>query len=180
MRPMSPGIISTALLGAVAAAGLGWVLGVPADPPQRAPMGVVEVAAPEATIVVHVGGAVARPGLVALAEGARVADAIRAVGGMAAGASSDSVNLARILVDGEHLVVGAGAAPVGGDEERVRINSASVDELEALPGVGPVLAGRIVEHRSRVGPFTEVEDLLAVPGIGERMLESLRDRVQVP
>ncbi len=177
---MFSGLVSAALLGVVVAAGVGWILGAPAGPPPRAPVGVVEVAAPEATIVVHVGGAVGHPGLVALAEGARVADAIRAVGGMAPGASSDSVNLARRLVDGEHLVVGDGASPAGGDEERVRINSATADELEGLPGVGPVLAGRIVEHRSQAGPFTEVEDLLAVPGIGERMLESIRDRVQVP
>ncbi len=177
---MSSGLVFAAVVSVAVAAGVGWVLAAPGEPPPHVPVGVVEVAAPEATIVVHVGGAVANPGLVELAEGARVADAIRAVGGMAPGASSDSVNLARRLVDGEHLVVGDGAPPVGGGDERVRINSATADELEGLPGVGPVLAGRIVEHRSRAGPFAEVEDLLAVPGIGERMLESIRDRVQVP
>ena len=150
-------------------------------PPSGAP------AAPDAPgwLTVHVSGAVAAPGLVAVAEGSRVADAIEAVGGMRPGAGFGSINLAAPVQDGMQLVVpwageeptsagGAGGAGVSGDG-KVNINRAGVSDMTRLPGVGEVIATRIVDHRDANGPFRTVEDLLDVPGIGEGKLAAIRD-----
>lgn len=134
-------------------------------------------------VTIHVSGMVERPGLVALAEGARVADAIVAAGGALPGADLTAMNLAATVVDGQQLVIpDASAMPVtgSGGDGRVRINTADAVALEALPGVGPVLATRIVAHREAHGPFTVVEDLLDVPGIGESKLAAMRESVIVP
>ncbi len=133
-------------------------------------------------ITVHVGGMVVSPGLIALPAGARVADAISAAGGFAPGAGLAGLNLARPLVDGELVQVGAlGDEPVVGTEDGLlRLNVADAGELEGLPGVGPVLAQRILQYREKNGPFSEVEDLLSVPGIGASKLEAIRPLVQVP
>ena len=164
------------------AAGAGfWFAGRPPD----APPPVVDRGGPgtAASMTVHVSGAVIAPGLIVVGTGARVADAIAAAGGAHPGADLGSVNLAAGLADGQHVVVpsrsagGDGGTPADG---RVRVNSAGVDDLQRLPGVGPVLAQRIVEHRDRHGPFAAVEDLLDVPGIGEGKLAALRDSVLVP
>ena len=135
-------------------------------------------------ITVHVAGEVVAPGLVEIAADSRVADAVAAAGGSTRDADLTSVNLAAQLRDGEQIVIpgpatGPAAGAVGTDG-RVRINSASVGELEQLPGVGPVLAGRIAAYRDDHGAFTVVEDLLDVPGIGEGKLETLRDAVALP
>lgn len=154
--------------------------------PARAPMVASAFTPPPTTagvVTVHVSGMVVRPGLVALGEGARVADAIVAAGGATVGADLTSLNLAATVGDGQHLVVpdvaGGVAAPGGGDG-RVRVNTADAAALEMLPGVGPVLAERIVAHREANGPFTVVEDLLDVPGIGESKLAAMRESVIVP
>lgn len=143
---------------------------------------------PDDAILVHVAGWVVRPGLVEIAEGGRVGDALAAAGGVRAGAVLEHLNLAQVLADGQQVVVpGPGgveapatASGVGADDGLVHLNSATVEQLESLPGVGPVLAGRIVEFRDRAGPFEQVEDLLEVSGIGEAKLASLRDHVVVP
>lgn len=139
---------------------------------------------PEHAITVHVAGEVVAPGLVEVAAGSRVADAVAAAGGSTRSADLARVNLAAELRDGEQIVIpGPTAAASGGAIEpdgSVRINTASVGELEQLPGVGPVLAGRIAAFRDDHGPFTAVEDLLDVPGIGEGKLETLRDAVALP
>ena len=135
------------------------------------------------TIDVHVAGWVNSPGVVTVEEGSIVADAIAAAGGMRPGANVDSVNLAAALTTGQQVLVpgpgsstgAAGSTDIGG---LVSLNRATESELETLPGVGPVLAGRIVSHRESHGPFEEVEDLLQVPGIGEAKLAALRDLVQ--
>ncbi len=139
------------------------------------------VAVAEAVVYVHVSGAVAKPGLYRLAEGARVVDVIAAAGGFADDADPAGVNLARLLSDGEQLhVAAAGESPAPGSADvRVDLNSAEATDLEALPGIGPAIAGRIVAWREEHGRFTSVEDLLAVSGIGEKMLAGLRDRVRV-
>lgn len=133
-------------------------------------------------IEVHVAGWVRFPGVIQLEQGANVADAIAAAGGFRPGADTDAINLAADVTDGEQIVVvgpeAAGTVP-GGDG-RVSINRASAGELEALPGVGPVLAERIVAYREANGPFREVEDLLDVPGIGESKLASMRDLIRLP
>lgn len=139
-------------------------------------------------LTVHVSGAVVSSGLVALPAGSRVADAIAAAGGAAADADLAAVNLASPLVDGSQVIVPArgaardrgGAGPPGAGPGPVPLNSATVDELQELPGIGPVTAGRIVAHREAHGPFGAVEDLLDVPGIGETRLAALRDLVAAP
>jgi competence protein ComEA len=153
-------------------------------------------------IVVDVVGAVRAPGVVILPVDARVVDAIRAAGGAAAGADLVRLNLAAKLADGARVAVprfgepppaidpgavtgsvdpGAGVPGVEGatDGGPVNVNSASADELEELPGIGPTLAAAIVEDRERNGPFTSVDDLNRVPGIGEGRLAPIRDLVTV-
>ena len=139
------------------------------------------------TVVVSVVGRVARPGLVTLPVGARVADAVEAAGGLLPGADQSTVNLAAPLADGQQVAVGvpgaagppdpvAGPSGVGG---LVNLNSAAAAELEELPGVGPVLAQRIVDHREQHGPFTAADDLQDVPGIGPAIFDGLADAVTV-
>lgn len=155
---------------------------------QAAPTETVAVDEPASvsgtSVYVHVFGAVTAPGLYVLGEGARVVDAVAAAGGFAEGADKTAVNLARPLTDGEQLQVpvqGAvpppGQAPAG--DGRVNLNTATDAELDTLPRIGPAMAARIIEWRDANGRFTSVEDLLAVPGIGDKMLETLRALVTV-
>ena len=138
-----------------------------------------------ASLYVHVAGAVAQPGLYVLGAGARVVDAIAAAGGFAGDAARDAVNLARPLSDGEQLqipVIGAVEVAPGSaivSDGRVNLNTADAAALDTLPRIGPAMAQRIIDWRDDNGRFTSVEDLLAVPGIGDKMLESLRDLVTI-
>jgi competence protein ComEA len=139
-------------------------------------------------LVVHVVGEVRRPGLYRLRDGARIADAIHRAGGAARGADLAGVNLAAPLVDGIQILVPSRAAPgtagtgeapngegaVGGT---LSLSSATVQELDELPGVGPITAQKIVDYRAEHGPFASVDDLDAVPGIGPTRIEQLRDLV---
>jgi competence protein ComEA len=139
-------------------------------------------------LVVHVVGEVRRPGLYRLRDGARIADAIHRAGGAARGADLAGVNLAAPLVDGIQILVPSRAAPgaagtgeapsgegaVGGT---VSLSSATVEELDELPGVGPITAQKIVDYRTEHGPFASADDLDAVPGIGPTRIEQLRDLV---
>lgn len=144
-------------------------------------------AAAGAPVVVHVVGAVARPGLLTLPPGSRVGDAVKAAGGVAQGADVAAINLARVIVDGEQIrvprkgeavsaEVAPGASTAGGP---LSLNTADLGALDGLPGVGPVLAARIVEWRRAHGRFTNVEELGEVSGIGERLLTQLRPLVTV-
>ncbi len=172
------------------------VLPVPID--EKGP----EAEAP-AEIVVSVVGLVVHPGVVTVAGDARVADAIALAGGMLPEANPASVNLAAKLEDGQQLVVGtepvaacgggggagegsdsAGTAGAPGDQAKsgggkVDINTASVAELETLPGIGPATAKKIVSHRETQGPFSSVDQLVDVPGIGPAKLAGIRDEVVV-
>ncbi|MCT9820153.1 ComEA family DNA-binding protein [Microbacterium sp. W1N] len=148
-----------------------------------------------AALYVHVAGAVAAPGLYRLDAGTRVVDAIGAAGGLAPDADPAAVNLARPLSDGEQLIVprvgdvpaagAGGASDTGGNaggvgpDGKIDLNTADATALETLPRIGPALAERILQWREQNGRFTSVDDLLSVPGIGDKMLAGLRDLVRV-
>ncbi|GMA25507.1 hypothetical protein GCM10025864_32660 [Luteimicrobium album] len=155
-----------------------------------------------ATILVHVVGAVRHPGLVHLASGARLEDAVEAAGGATSSARLDAVNLASVVADGQQVRVprkgetaapaaasgasGDGSATGDGDASPaassgtpVDLNTADAAALDALPGIGPVLAQRIVDHRTQNGPFTSVDQLDEVSGIGPALMGRLRDLVRV-
>lgn len=173
-----------------------WWLTRQAPPPVESTLPLVEVTAPVATtsttsgtVVVHVAGAVVVPGVHQLPAGSRVIDAVEASGGLSPDADAGAVNLAAELLDGSQVYVprigevppgpAAGATASEDAAGPVDLNAADVALLETLPGVGPATAAAIVDHRERHGPFTSVEGLLAVRGIGEAKLEALRDLVRV-
>ena len=159
----------------------------PSNVTRLAPRGDSSVGGASSTtrLFVHVVGAVRRAGLFRLPEGSRVADALARAGGPTAKADLTAVNLAAPLVDGQQVVVprvgpqGATAAEAGGSAPgaRVSLGAATVDQLDELPGIGPVTAQKIVDWRTTHGPFRSVDDLDAVPGIGPARIEQLRDLV---
>jgi len=140
-------------------------------------------------LVVHVVGEVRRPGLYRLRDGARVADAVRRAGGARRKADLAALNLAAPLVDGIQVLVpsraptgaagveGATSGTSTGASVPVSLSSATVEELDELPGIGPVTAQKIIDYRTEHGPFASVDDLDAVPGIGPTRVEQLRDLV---
>ncbi|MFD8570418.1 helix-hairpin-helix domain-containing protein [Streptomyces sp. NPDC059639] len=160
----------------------------PGSPPTSAPTD-------GAGIVVDVAGKVRRPGIQRLPAGSRVADALRAAGGVRPGADTAGLNRARLLTDGEQVLVGepgtAGAAPPGGSGGTgtggsaaaapagpIGLNTASAEQLDTLPGVGPVLAQHIVDYRTEHGGFRSVDELREVNGIGDRRFEDLQNLVR--
>ena len=165
--------------------GIGILRGASAPVETVVPGGLETADAGEpAVIYVHVSGAVSVPGLYVLDPSARVVDAVAAAGGLTPDADEGAVNLARPLSDGEQLQVpvqgavpAAASAPAG--DGRVNLNTADVSALDTLPRIGEAMAQRIVDWREANGRFTSIEDLLAVPGIGDKMLAALRDLVTV-
>jgi competence protein ComEA len=161
-----------------------------------APTGATTTSAPPALVrepqrarpalLVHVVGAVREPGLYELKDGSRVAEAVERAGGATRKADLSLINLAAPVADGTQVVVPAQAPPAatdaGGAQAAARagplhLNTATVEELDALPGVGPVTAQKIVDFRQANGAFTSVDELDAVPGIGPARLEELRKLV---
>ncbi|WP_332328210.1 ComEA family DNA-binding protein [Streptomyces sp. WMMC940] len=149
----------------------------PGPPPAREPAG---------RIVVDVSGKVRRPGVLRLPVGSRVADALRAAGGVKEGTDLTGLNRARVLTDGEQVVVGVpqppgpqgppgGAAPGAGP---LSLNTATVEQLDTLPGVGPVLAQHILDYRTEHGGFRSVDELREVTGIGDRRFADLEPLVR--
>jgi competence protein ComEA len=143
---------------------------------------------PEVVVLVDVAGWVRRPGVYEFTEGARVIDAIDAAGGARSGAVLEALNLAAPLTDGTQILVpregqeGVAPAPVTGGAVAgglVNVNSAIATELEELPGIGEVIAQRIIDYRTENGPFATVDELLEVSGIGDAILESIRELVTV-
>lgn len=199
----SSGGATGAVDGGAAAAGVdrgsatGWGAGGPVDGGARPYEGRPEEGASD-QLVVHVAGAVRHPGVYALPAGARVVDAIRAAGGEREDGAAWVLNLAARVLDGDRIYIprrqevtaqgvvsvgrdGSLPGPVGtsatgvGAPMRVDINHASAEELDAVPGIGPALAQRIVAYRRANGPFARVEDLTRVPGIGPRTLEAMKE-----
>lgn len=185
------------LLVAVVAMGALLVLGVPrllhrggtghaAIPVLRAPR-AARPGAGAAKVVVDVAGAVRRPGLHALAAGTRIADAVAAAGGATAKADLAAVNLAAPVADGEQIVVparvpggGAVAASAGGTPSPTApldLNTATLEQLDALPGIGPTTAQKILDYRQAHGSFHTVDELDAVPGIGQGRIAQLKGLV---
>jgi competence protein ComEA len=139
-------------------------------------------------LIVDIEGKVRHPGIVRVPKGSRVIDALEAAGGALPGAQTSGLNLARVLTDGEQILVGvpppAGAAQTtasagGMPAGPLDLNSATLDQLEELPGVGPVLAQRILDYRLKQGRFTSVDELRAVSGIGDQRFAELKDLVRV-
>ncbi len=202
-RRQALALFAVALLGVFAAAHfLGGHGGSPAgasaaDVPALTTPAATSVSAASPTapsvLVVDVAGAVRRPGLYRLSQGSRIADAIARAGGATRHADTALVNLAAPLADGEQVLVpsavggaaaaagaaGAAAAPAGAPSPTapVDLNTATAEQLDALPGVGPVTAQKIVDYRTQHGPFTSVDDLDAIPGIGPARIADLQGLV---
>jgi competence protein ComEA len=141
---------------------------------------------PSPSVLVHVVGAVRRPGVVRLPAGSRVADAVEQAGGLRRNGEVGGTNLARQVTDGERIEVGApGRAPdvdqsgSASDAPQVDLNTATADQLDALPGVGPVTAAKILAWRAEHGRFSVVDELAEVAGIGPKTLAELRSLVRV-
>lgn len=148
-------------------------------------------------IAVYVSGAVANPGVYDLPEGSRVNDALAAAGGMRDDAAADAVNLARKISDGEQIAVptedqaasgsfassadapSASSGAGGAEKSVVNINTATVEELDSLPGIGPATAQAIIDEREANGPFSSVQDIQRVSGIGEKKFEKLEGSICV-
>jgi len=171
----------------------------------RAPSGdpiVLQPAPTKEPIAVHIIGAVPRPGLYEFAEGARIQDAINAAGGLLASANVDTINLAALLEDGQQLSIpyksGEEPSVTGGEDEnnslvlpgeteqpqtsgdgaeRININTASLEELDSLPGIGPTIAQRIVDYRDENGPFQTIEDIMNVSGVGPSTFDNIKDLI---
>jgi competence protein ComEA len=175
----------------VGGAGLWYVRSLPRPVEVRAAVSGIRSSTPSqspATLVVHVAGQVRRPGVYEFEEGDRVVDAIQAARGPRKHADLDALNLAAPLTDGQQVLVpskapgigpGGPEGGVGASPGLVNVNTASAEELEALSGIGPVLAQAIVDYRTENGPFPTVDALLDVSGIGPATLDEIRDQVTV-
>jgi competence protein ComEA len=178
--------LASGILFGLFLAALVWVV-------SRNPRGEAVVLRPvptEKPVIVHITGAVPRPGVYALPQGARIQDAISAAGGFLAEAEKSTINLAALLEDGEKLDIPfmEGASPVlttlepevvTTTTELIDINTASGPELEELPGIGPTTAQKIIEYREQNGPFLAIEDIINVSGIGPGTFERIKDLITV-
>jgi competence protein ComEA len=179
------GSLALILLAGRFVLGAGTTTVAPLPPPPAENAGVTGL--PAARVVVDVVGAVRRPGLYRLEQGTRIADAVARAGGATGKADLAMVNLAAPLADGEQVVVpkrgvpgaaGSGVgAGAGASTGPVHLSTATLDQLDALPGIGPVTAQKILDYRAKHGAFSSVDALDAVPGIGPSRMDQLRDLV---
>ena len=178
--------LASGILFGLFLAALVWVV---ARNPTGEPV-ILRPAPTERPVIVYITGAVPRPGVFALPKNARVQDAISAAGGFLAEAEKSQINLAALVEDGEKLDVPfiEGASPilatpgptvVAVTTELININTASLEELDTLPGIGPSLAQRIIDYREENGPFISPEDVINVPGIGAGNYERFKDLITV-
>jgi competence protein ComEA len=184
---VAAGSLALILLAGRFVLGAGTTTVAPLPPPPAPGAGVTGL--PAARVVVDVVGAVRRPGLYRLEHGSRIADAVARAGGATRKADLSQVNLAAPLADGEQVVVprrgvpvtggGAGAGGAGGSASTgpVHLSTATLDQLDSLPGIGPVTAQKILDYRAKHGAFASVDELDAVPGIGPSRMDQLRDLV---
>jgi competence protein ComEA len=177
-RVLLAGVMAAVAL-AVALA-LWWQRPVPESPPDLPVAEAAVVAQVEERLVVNVVGQVPSPGLVTVPNGARVADALQAAGGANPGAELTALNLARKVTDGEQIAVGIPAPqPTDAATDPLSLNTATKEQLDTLPGVGPVTAQRIVDRRQKRGPFTSLDQLGEIEGIGDAKLTKLRELVRL-
>ncbi|GAA1968407.1 hypothetical protein GCM10009798_31150 [Nocardioides panacihumi] len=191
-----PKVTSVAAASAAPLVAVSSAPSTPAGPTATAGAGAASATGGSATVTVDIAGKVRHPGVLDLPTGSRVVDAIAAAGGARPGADLSSLNRARVLVDGEQILVGApggraasgaaagapseaaGATP-GGPDVLVDLNTATLDELDTLPGVGPVTAQAILDYRTQHGGFGSVDELLDVDRIGEATLSRIAPHVTV-
>ena len=167
-------LIYGVLIG-LAASGIIWIA---ASQPRG--QGVVLLPTPtSASLVVYVSGAVVNPGVYHLPVGSRVGDAVNAAGGVAPNAEVEFINLAALLMDGQQIDIPG----LGGTEHinlgRININTATADELDSLPGIGPTTAQSIVDYRVENGPFQSIEEIMRVPGIGPATYDLIKNLITV-
>ena len=177
------------ILLAVALAGLAWRVAVRSAQSTQPPRPIAATIAPRepTEIVVHVTGAVRAPGVYRVADDGRVQDAITEAGGPKGVADLTAINLAAPLQDGQQVLVPAKVASAGGGSEQttagtvstgpVSLSSATVEQLDALDGIGPTLAARIVAWRDQHGGFASVDQLMDVPGIGQSRFDAIRAKL---
>lgn len=199
LMPSAPAKIGAVALVVLVVAGVGWAafssmrapaFEVHADEAVASSSSEPEAVEVKAQVYVYVTGAVANPGVYSLDEGLRVCDAVEAAGGLTEDADASTVNLARVLSDGEHIALptkaevetalaqgSAGGAAVA--SSLVNINTADASALETLSGVGSATAQAIISDREQNGPFSTIEDLMRVDGIGEKKFAKLKDSICV-
>ena len=131
------------------------------------------------SVFIDVAGKVIHPGVYQLPQGSRAIDAITMAGGAKSGIDLSDINLAHILIDGEQLYVGGSASSGGARRGKININRASKSEFDSLPGIGPVLAARIITYRTKNGPFSSVEELQKVSGIGGSKFDDIKDLLRI-
>lgn len=199
IRFVGPTKVVASVAGVIVAAIVGWALIRPSSPGAEAALGTLAPSStssaelvpttlpPDSPIIVHVAGSVQAPGVYRLRLGDRVVDAVTAAGGALPRAATDAVNLAAPVTDGERVYVPAigevvtapsvatsGSVVAGTTTAVVDVNTATADQLDALPGIGPSTAAAIVARRDEIGRFVGYDDLLSVPGIGPAKVDALR------
>jgi competence protein ComEA len=167
-------IIIGILIGLLAA-GIIWVA---ASRPRGEPIALLPSSTP-GLLTVYISGAVVNPGVYTLPEGSRVEAAIQAAGGFISGAELESINLAALLEDGQQIDVPGVVSTSHVNAGRVNINTATVFELDTLPGIGPTTAQMIVDYRLQHGPFQTIQDIQKVPGIGPATYDRIKDYITV-